>query len=143
MQNFPGYTSIESEYTTQENLPNDGSGNRITNSDLLNSEVYVRVKKLGIGKTLGENLFTGGEREMLQRIEITGFEIGTDGKTVKTKFKINKISTSNTGAISADSIRQSMFTDAFRSGVLTHTIASLAAEPATSWTTDSVFSGWG
>ena len=131
VQNFPGFTSIPSEYTTQENLPNGGAG--LTNAQLLSSAVYVKVKKLGIGKTLGDTVFPGGERDMLDRIEITGFEIdsSTTPPSVKTKFKINRISPLNTGAISADAIRKRIYdadgTGAFLTGVLSNTISAISS----------------
>ena len=77
-----------------------------TGEQLLNTYAYVRVKKLGIGNALAKaspGLFPGGEEEMLNRIEITGFEtvpIGNTGKTtVITKYKILKVPmTSDSGA---------------------------------------------
>ena len=136
VQNYPGFTTLESEYTTQENLPNNGVG--ITNAQLLSSAVYVRVKKLGVGKALGDSVFPNGEREMLERIEIIGFEI-VNGNTVKTKFRINRISTSNTGITSSSGIKSTIASDIFRADVLTHTIAAITAEPASAWTSDSLF----
>ena len=88
---------MSSTYTAEENLPNDGTG--ITNANLLSSAVYVKSKKLGIGNALGSNVFPGGEAEMLDQIEITGFEI--TGETVVTKFKINRVPTAATGATSS------------------------------------------
>ena len=100
----PTYTSISSEYRTQENLPSNGTG--ITSQELLNSAVYVKVKKLGIGKALGLGVFPQGEQDMLDRIEITGFEIDTSTTppSVVTKYKIKQIPTAATGAGSSTEI---------------------------------------
>ena len=117
-------------------MPNNGVG--ITNAQLLDSAVYVRIKKLGIGKALGDTVFPNGEREMLERIEIIGFEI-VNGNTVKTKFRINRISTSNTGGTSSSGIKNTISSVSFKADVLTHTIAAITAEPASAWTDDSLF----
>ena len=113
--------SVASEYRTEENLPNNGVG--ITSAQLLNSAVYVKVKKLGIGKALGDSFFSGGEREMLDRIEITGFQI--IGTTVVTSYRINRIPASNTGVTSSVALETRLSSDSFRADVLTHTVAAI------------------
>ena len=47
----------------------------------MTSALYVKLKKLGIGRALQEsnpNFFPRGDREILDRIEITGFELVGD-----------------------------------------------------------------
>ena len=68
----------------------------------------MKIKKLGIGNALEKTnpgLFAGGEAEILDRVEITGFETvkNSDGSTtVVTKYKINKIPAS-TSTVSSGS----------------------------------------
>ena len=107
----------------------------------MNTAAYVKVKKLGIGRALGAGVFPGGEAEMLERIEITGFEI--IGKEVVTKFRINRIPTSTvpTSGTSGNSIITAISTTSFKSDVLTHTITAISDEPASAWTASgSIFS---
>ena len=106
----PPYTSVSSEYKTGENLPKNSDGSSVTSEQLMNSGVYLKVKKLGIAKALGESYFPGGEQEMLDRIEITGFEIvqtAEGGTEVITKFKINKIPTSSSTSSSSSGSQSS------------------------------------
>lgn len=84
-------------------------------------------------------MFPGGEQEMLDRIEITGFEI--IGTTVITKFKIKRIPTaSTTGLMSSHGIANTISASNFNANVLSHTIAAIASEPEHAWnTTGSIF----
>ena len=54
---------------------------------MLNSAVYVKVKKLGIARAIGASAFPpGGESDMLDRVEILGFVVNNTAQppTVKT-----------------------------------------------------------
>ena len=139
----PTYTSVSAEYGVQENLPKNGVG--VTSQALLDTAVYVKVKKLGIAKALGgTNVFPLGEQEMLDRIEITGFTIDTSTTppSVVTKFTIKNIDTTTTGPGSGLSITNAI-SDAstFATNVLSETATAIANEPATAWTSsDSIFS---
>ena len=108
----------------------------------MNSAVYVRVKKFGIGKTLGIDVFPGGESDMLDRIEITGFEVDTSvtPPKVKTKFRIRQIPSSASGAASSTGISTAIAAADFKANVLTQTVSAVAAEPASEWTNDVTFS---
>ena len=83
---------------------------------------------------------------MLERIEITGFQI--IGNEVVTFFRINRIPTSTTGSSSTSSTSSAAVlariqSDSFRADVLTQTVAAIDAEPDAAWTTDPVFSALG
>ena len=113
----------------------------------------MRVKKLGIGRALelvsgSETIFIGGDREILERVEILEFVIteapsrlrrllsvlslfkvlgqrrltGTTpaaaAKTLKTKFKIKRIPTQATGAASSEAIETQLSTTAFKAALL-------------------------
>ena len=39
------------------------------------SDVYVRVKKIGIARAVGEEFFPGGEKEILERVVILEFKV--------------------------------------------------------------------
>ena len=75
---------------------------------------------------------------MLERIDITGFEI-VNG-TVVTQFRINRIPVSNTGTTSSSALMNTLSTPDFRANVLNQTVAAIVAEPESSWTADPVFS---
>ena len=133
------FASVSGSYRVEENLPNNGVG--ITNAKLLNSEVYVRVKKLGLGRALGLDVFPGGDQEMLDRIEIIGFEL-IPTKTVVTRYRINRIPTSGTTQQrSPAGVTAAIGNEAFKTNLLAQTVTAIAAEPASAWTTDAVFSG--
>ena len=75
---------------------------------------------------------------MLERIEITGFEI--IGKTVVTKFQINKIATTSVGSATAISIMRAISDDGFRAAVLAHTVTAITTISSNNtWTPDSIF----
>ena len=81
----------------------------------------MKVKKLGIGKALGTDVFPGSEQEMLDRIQITGFEVDTSTTppSVVTKFRIINIPSSTPyGPASSAGIANTLSTTTFRANAL-------------------------
>lgn len=78
---------------------------------------------------------------MLERIEITGFEIrpGTP-PTVVTNYRINRIPTTATGATSSTTITTAIAANDFGNTVLTQTAAVVDADPSV-FNSDPVFTG--
>lgn len=106
--------------------------------------VYTKIKKLGIARAIGSKFFLGGEREMLDRIEISGFEIiSTNEQTgvsaVKTKFKVNKINPNTSPTAQAEITAKISDKTTFIYDLIKHTVDAVAEEPASSWIQDPVF----
>lgn len=97
---------------------------------------------MGIGRALGTDVFPGGEKEMLDRIEITAFAIDTSTTppSVTTQFRIKKISSTSTGAGTGLAITNAISSTNFGATVLSQTVAAITAEPVSAWTSsDSIF----
>ena len=75
-------------------------------------------------------MFPGGDSEMLERIEITGFEVvpttdGSGSSTVVTQYRINRVPTAATGPSSSAGISNTLSENTFSANVLTQTVTAI------------------